>query len=139
MDLKTSSFIQFTIKTCQNITGKWVKCIKNISACRHFFVYINKWVGKHVSRRGNSILIVLIIYIYIYINLVIVDSKLKVLVYYGNTVIFLLPSRECMRENNYIWLISPSMTLCSIRSDFLLEIIFFSRLYNYHIKCRSLL
>ena len=46
-------------------------------------------------------------------------------------VIFLLPSRECMRENNYFWSPSQSMTLCSISSDFLFEIAF-SQLYNYH-------
>ena len=36
-------------------------------------------------------------------NMFIVDAKVKELVYSGNTVIVLLPSRECMRENNYFW------------------------------------
>ena len=34
------------------------------------------------------------------------DAKVKELVYSGNTVIFLLPNRECMRENSFFW--SPS-------------------------------
>ena len=29
------------------------------------------------------------------------DAKVKELVYSGNTVIFLLPNRECMRENSF--------------------------------------
>ena len=37
---------------------------------------------------------------FIYKNIFIVDAKVKELVYSGNTVIFLLPSRECIRENN---------------------------------------
>ena len=58
----------------------------------------NEYTGKHASRRGNSILIVLILSIK---NIFIVDAKVKELVYSGNTVFFLLPSRECMRENNF--------------------------------------
>ena len=51
----------------------------------------NEYTGKHASRRGNSILIVLILFIK---NIFIVDAKVKELVYSGNTVFFLLPSRE---------------------------------------------
>ena len=29
------------------------------------------------------------------------DAKVKELVYSGNTVIFLLPNRECMREKSF--------------------------------------
>ena len=39
----------------------------------------------------------------------IVDAKVKDLVYSGNTIIFILPSRECMREN--------SMQVCIILLD----------------------
>ena len=31
------------------------------------------------------------------------DAKVKELVYSGNTVIFLLPNRECMRENSFLY------------------------------------
>ena len=58
----------------------------------------NEYTGKHASKRGNSILIVLILSIK---NIFIVDAKVKELVYSGNTVFFLLPSRECIRENNF--------------------------------------
>ena len=61
-------------------------------------ISINEYTGKHASRRGNSILIVLILSIK---NIFIVDAKVKELVYSGNTVFFLIPSRECMRENNF--------------------------------------
>ena len=57
----------------------------------------NEYTGKHASRRGTSILIVLILSIKTFI----VDAKVKELVYFGNTVFFLIPSRECMRENNF--------------------------------------
>ena len=67
-----------------------------------------------------------------------VDAKVKELVYSGNTVFFLVPRRECLREDNFFWSSSQSMTLCSMSSDFLLEIAF-SQLYNYHNKCQSLL
>ena len=60
----------------------------------------NEYIGKHASRRGNSILIVLILSIK---NIFIVDAKVKEQVYSGNTVFFLLPRRECMRENNFFW------------------------------------
>ena len=88
-------------------------------------ISINKYSGKHPSRRGNFILIVLILSIK---NIFIVDAKVQELVYYGNTVLFLLPSRECMRENNFFWSPSQSMTLCSMSSDFLLEMAFFTAL-----------
>ena len=52
------------------------------------------------------------------------DAKVKELVYSGNTVIFLLPNRECMRENSIFW--SPlQLTPCSISSAFLIEVAFF--------------
>ena len=38
---------------------------------------------------------------FIYKNIFIVDAKVKELVYSGNTVFFLLPIRECMRENKF--------------------------------------
>ena len=37
------------------------------------------------------------------------DAKVKEIVYSGNTVIFLLPNRECMRENSFFW--SPSQLI----------------------------
>ena len=58
-----------------------------------------EYTGKHASRRGNSILIVLIFSIQ---NIVIVDAKVKELVYSGNTIFFLLPSRECMGQKNIL-------------------------------------
>ena len=82
----------------------------------------NEYTGKYAYRRGNSILIVLI---FIYKKTFIVDAKVKELVYSGNIVIFLLPSRECMRENNYFWSSSQSIT---ISSDFILEIALFTAL-----------
>ena len=60
----------------------------------------NEYTSKHASSRGNSILIVLI---YIFI----VDAKVKELVYSGNIVLFLLPCRECIRENK-IFLVKDS-------------------------------
>ena len=53
------------------------------------------------------------------------DAKVKELVYYGNTVIFLLPNRECMRENSFFWSPSQLITFCSISSAFLIDIAFF--------------
>ena len=50
--------------------------------------------------------------------MVIVDAKVKELVYSGNTVIFLHQSRECMREHLF-WSSTESMPFCSISSDFL--------------------
>ena len=41
------------------------------------------------------------------------DAKVKELVYSGNTVIFLLPNRECMRENSFFWSPSQLITFCS--------------------------
>ena len=40
------------------------------------------------------------------------DAKVKERVYSGNTVIFLLPYRECTRENSFFW--SPSQLLTLI-------------------------
>ena len=54
------------------------------------------------------------------------DVKVKELVYSSNTVIFLLPNRECMAENSFFWSPSLLVTLCSIGSAFLLEIDFFT-------------
>ena len=54
------------------------------------------------------------------------DAKVKELVYYGNTVIILLPNRECMRENSFFWSPSQLITFCSISSAFLIEIAFFT-------------
>ena len=41
------------------------------------------------------------------------DAKVKELVYSGNTVIFSLPNRECMRENSFFWLPSQLITFFS--------------------------
>ena len=46
--------------------------------------------------------------------------------YSGNAVIFSLPNRDCMRENSLFWSPSQVLTLCSISSAFLLEIVFHS-------------
>ena len=54
------------------------------------------------------------------------DAKVKELVYSGNTVIFLLPNRKCMRENSFFWSPSHLITLCSISSAFLIELAFFA-------------
>ena len=58
-------------------------------------------------------------------NMLIEDAKVKELVYSGNTVIFLLPNRECMRENSFFRSPSQLITLCYISSAFLIEISLF--------------
>ena len=71
----------------------------------------NEYIGKHASRRGNSILIVLILSIK---NIFIVDAKVKELVYSGNTVFFLLPSRECMYVSFYTYITCMSLMFISV-------------------------
>ena len=48
--------------------------------CIIMSISTNEYIGKHASRRGNSILVVLILSIK---NIFIVDAKVKVLVYSG--------------------------------------------------------
>ena len=98
----------------------------------------NEYTGKHAPRRGNSILNSTN---FIYKNIFIVDAKVKELVYSGNTVFFLLPSRECMRENNFFWSPSQSMTICSISFNLILEITFLHSfttiIINVKVSCRT--
>ena len=70
-------------------------------------------------------------------------ANVKVLVYSGNTVIVLLPNRECMKENSFFWSPSQLLTLCSICSAFLLEIMFFDRhttiVINIEVYCNTVI
>ena len=50
------------------------------------------------------------------------DVKVKELVYSGNTVIFTLPNREYMGENSFLWSPSQFLSLCSISSANILNI-----------------
>ena len=59
----------------------------------------NEYTGQHASIRGNSILIVLILSI---TNIFIVDTRVKELVYSGNTVLFLLPCRDYERKHVFL-------------------------------------
>ena len=87
--------------TRQNLTRKRLKCVKYCSAYRHYCIYINKRIRWQTRFQKRKFLFDIINFLNK--NMLIEDAKVKELVYSGNTVIFSLPNRECMRENRFFW------------------------------------